>query len=212
MAFDKVVDSAKLNAAMTATADAIRGKTGGTDPVPWDEETGYKTAVEGIEAGGGGQKTYFCKHSGAMYYPVMNIPDVIQGFAGPVFKDAVYLEELYAPNAQLDEPNEMGQECFSGCKALRIVYLPKATYYMHYNFRYCTGLNEVQFGSIGYPVTNIAVYTFNGVTQSGLTITVYVDAATLADIPTAVKNNAPWGATNATVIYRNSTTGEVITE
>lgn len=53
MAFDKVIDSAKLDAGMTATANAIRAKTGGSSPIEWDEETGFKTAVEVISSGDG---------------------------------------------------------------------------------------------------------------------------------------------------------------
>jgi hypothetical protein len=53
MAFDKVIDSAKLDAGMTATANAIHAKTGGSSPIEWDEETGFKTAVEVISSGGG---------------------------------------------------------------------------------------------------------------------------------------------------------------
>lgn len=53
MAFDKVIDSAKLEAGMTATANSIRAKTGGSSPIEWDEETGFKTAVEVISSGDG---------------------------------------------------------------------------------------------------------------------------------------------------------------
>lgn len=52
MAYDKVIDSSKLNSAMTATADAIRGKTGGTAQIPWNESTGFASAVGEIETGG----------------------------------------------------------------------------------------------------------------------------------------------------------------
>lgn len=52
MAYDRVVDSAELDAGMTATANAIREKTGSTDPIVWDASNGFKTAVEGIVAGG----------------------------------------------------------------------------------------------------------------------------------------------------------------
>lgn len=48
MAFDKLIDSAKFDAAMTASADAIRAKTGGTAKIPWDETTGLASAIEGI--------------------------------------------------------------------------------------------------------------------------------------------------------------------
>ena len=51
MAFDKVVDSAALDAGMKSVADAIRAKTGTTDLLAWPD--GFKAAVEGIQTGGG---------------------------------------------------------------------------------------------------------------------------------------------------------------
>ena len=44
----KVVDAGRLDAAMTATADAIREKTSGTEPIPWNADTGFAEAVAGI--------------------------------------------------------------------------------------------------------------------------------------------------------------------
>lgn len=49
----KVVDAGRLDAAMTATADSIRAKTGGTSTIPWDSATGFKSAVEEIRTDGG---------------------------------------------------------------------------------------------------------------------------------------------------------------
>lgn len=74
----------------------------------------------------------------------------------------------------------------------------------------CTSLKNVSFGAVGRPVTLIGNYVFLYDTQSDLTITIYVNATTLAEIPTAVTQYSPWGATNGTIIYRNSTTGEII--
>ena len=51
MAFDKVVDSAALDAGMKSVADVIRAKTGTTDLLAWPD--GFKSAVEGIQTGGG---------------------------------------------------------------------------------------------------------------------------------------------------------------
>lgn len=51
MTFDKVVDSAALDAGMKSVADAIRAKTGTTDLLAWPD--GFKSAVEGIQTGGG---------------------------------------------------------------------------------------------------------------------------------------------------------------
>lgn len=48
MAYDKIVDSAKLDAALTKTADAIRTKSRTTSQIQWDESVGFRTAVLGI--------------------------------------------------------------------------------------------------------------------------------------------------------------------
>ena len=49
MSYDKIVDSAKLDAAMTASADAIRAKTGGTAKIAWDESNGFSSAISQIK-------------------------------------------------------------------------------------------------------------------------------------------------------------------
>lgn len=51
MAYDKVVDSAALDAAMTYTANRIRAKTGGTDQIAWDSAKGFGDAVDAITGG-----------------------------------------------------------------------------------------------------------------------------------------------------------------
>ena len=51
MAFDKIVDSAQLDAAMTYTANRIRNKTGGTDQIAWDSAKGFGDAVDAITSG-----------------------------------------------------------------------------------------------------------------------------------------------------------------
>lgn len=51
MAFDKVVDSAALDAALTYTATRIRNKTGGTDQIAWDSAKGFGDAVDAITSG-----------------------------------------------------------------------------------------------------------------------------------------------------------------
>lgn len=51
MAYDKLVDSAKLDGALKDTADAIRSKTKESGNIQWNETTGFKAAVEGIVVG-----------------------------------------------------------------------------------------------------------------------------------------------------------------
>lgn len=49
MAYDKIIiDSAKFEGAVKATADAIRAKTRGTEKLPWDESTGFASSVSAI--------------------------------------------------------------------------------------------------------------------------------------------------------------------
>ena len=50
MAYDKVIDSAQLEADLTTVADAIRAKGGTTEKLDFPGE--YVTAVEAIESGG----------------------------------------------------------------------------------------------------------------------------------------------------------------
>lgn len=52
MAIDKAIDSAVLDANLTAVADAIRAKGGTTDPLSFP--TGFVNAVAAIQTGGGG--------------------------------------------------------------------------------------------------------------------------------------------------------------
>ena len=51
MPYDTVVDKAKLERAITATADAIRAKTGDTAPLKWDAEKGLSDAVSNLSTG-----------------------------------------------------------------------------------------------------------------------------------------------------------------
>lgn len=58
MKHDAVVDSARLDGALTATAEAIREKTGNTESIPFDMDEGFKAAVDNIETGGNTEAAY----------------------------------------------------------------------------------------------------------------------------------------------------------
>ena len=53
MGYDKVIDSAALDAALTYTANRIRNKTGDTNQIIWDSAKGFGDAVDAISSGGG---------------------------------------------------------------------------------------------------------------------------------------------------------------
>lgn len=93
---------------------------------------------------------------------------------------------------------------FLGCSSMTGVVCPRVTEYGTQVFGGCTSLASAVLGGIGYPVTTISANSFSGCTQAGLTITVYV---TPGSQPLA---EAPWGATNATIVYRSAVDGGVL--
>jgi hypothetical protein len=49
MAFDKVVDSQKLDSAIKATANAIRSKITDKSPIPWDQNLGFSEIIQKLK-------------------------------------------------------------------------------------------------------------------------------------------------------------------
>lgn len=80
MAYDKVVDSAQLDAAMTYTANRIRNKTGDTNQIVWDSAKGFGDAVDAISSGGGNPfeslETFRLSNNLTITEFVANIPNV----------------------------------------------------------------------------------------------------------------------------------------
>lgn len=227
MAIDKAVDSSALDAALTYTADRIRAKTGSADQISWDAAKGFGAAVDGIQAG---DDTYLADSgSYAMYKKTMDL----QANGIPFLYGCAELEEVHAPNFN----GAIAANTFRNCPKLKIVDIPNAKnvgssfafwgdtaletlafpklnnasnggWNNAGTFRDCTGLKTVQLGSVGYsayPTSSYIYDAFLSDTQSELMITIYVpDKATLPI------SGQPWGATNATIVYRSTTTGEVI--
>lgn len=176
-----------------------------------------------VTATGGGQKIYIAP-SGAMYTAIYandpNFAEVgLYNWSSNLFRNAAYLEEatFYKwPNIVSTKNNNP----VTNNPLLKRLHLPDfraSGIGCAYNNTYivesgCPNLTDVTLGKIGTPVVG-TVYNnaLAGAKSSDLVITVYVDANTLTDAKT-ITGNQPWGATNATVVYRNSTTGEVITE
>ena len=55
MAYDTVINKAQLEGAITASANAIREKTGDTALIEWLSDKGFAEAIAAIEAGGGAE-------------------------------------------------------------------------------------------------------------------------------------------------------------
>ena len=92
---------------------------------------------------------------------------------------------------------------FSGNNALKKLYCPKLTGNLTagtYEFAgNCTALEEAVLGSVGHTVTNNnSINSFKNCTQSGLSITVFTNAANVDKLLANIRN----GATNATIIIK----------
>ncbi len=110
-----------------------------------------------------------------------------------------------APNLNWSSPFATRENAFSGCAKLRSIRIGKFISAGAYVFS-GTGpqLRHVVLGGVGESgATTMHPYAFKGLTQKELTIEVYVADETA--IPLA---NQPWGAANAAIIYRSTTTGE----
>lgn len=125
---------------------------------------------------------------------------VLRGYA---FEDCTKLKRLILPNASAPNgPTWVGK----GCTSLEEVLIGAHTGAIpNAFFREIKSLKKMQLGSVGHAITGGQATSFYGDTQSGLTITLYVNPS--ASLPLS---NHPFGATNATIVYRSSTTGDII--
>lgn len=184
-----------------AVADAIRTKGGTSTQLVFPQ--GFVDAIDAIEAG----EEYFVVPSTGCIYPKV-LDQTITGFNARTFN----LRWAYCPEMTeatirgFTAPNNITGAIFSANPKLEKISLPDFSSSNSYVIQSCGALKRVQLGSVGKAVTSLSVYALSGCTNSELVVTVYVkDTATLP------LTNQPWGATNATIVYRSSTTGEVLT-
>ena len=154
-----------------------------------------------VDVSGAGAVSVHQAPSGIYYTANMVIPSTATGVTCAAFKGASELVSL--------EMNCGGAYQFlqslQYCSKLQSVSFPMLTTYNGGNTNTCVGctaLKSMQLGSIGYPVTKI---DFNTKSRSGKTVTIYCTA-----IANVSFSNTPVDSGD-TVIYRSSTTGEVLT-
>lgn len=216
MSVDKLVDSTQLDADLTSVADAIRAKTGGTADLQFPAD--FVSEIGSISGGG---EIYYTPNM-VPYAKDMHIPGITMGIANfGLMSGAENLETVICDDNRTlggSNPNRVNAY-FRDCTELISAEFPYLqgflSSYINSFFSGCTSLKKVIFGSIGYPITNLQPTAtndriFSGLTQADLVITVYVNANTLADVPAEVTTLSPWGATNATIVYKSSVTGEVL--
>lgn len=154
----------------------------------------------------GGVELLF-RPNGQLYAENIVVPETVTALASNAY-NIVGIKSVTA----LGVTSLSGHYCFGGAwNEMETIICPKLTNWP--GSYWCRGgnLKEVQAGSIGYPVLameNARGFDLN--TRDDLVITIFVDATTLSEVPTEVSSYSPFGATNATIVYRNSTTGEVI--
>ena len=154
-------------------------------------------------SGGGGETVYIAPKSGMLYVPNMVIPDTATAFQNDYLDGAVELVTLEAK--ALSNSNQFSR-VLQNLTKLESVSWPNQTSYRGGNTSTCSGcgaLTQVQMGSIGHPVTYIDINMGGAI--AGKTVTVYCTAISAITVL-----SYPWRAQD-TVIYRDSTTGEVLT-
>lgn len=192
--------------ALTATADAIREKTESTDKITWSGEKGFADAISEIS---GGAEVYQTPY-GTWYTPHM----VLTSPSAPksALVNNMYREATELISFECDFSGLCGaQFAFSNCTKLKTVELPKCTGFWLGNthtFGDNSALESVVIGSIGVPVTRMDAGGFS--VPSTMVLTLYVNAETYADIPTLVTDNLSAQWNKCTIVFRNSTTGEII--
>lgn len=177
-----------------------------------------QTLVDGY--GQGGVTVYQAPHSGYLYTPDYtqevtvssdDTPPRASAFAGAT---ELVNYRLITPSKLIVVFDNRRQSLFNGCSKLETVWLDIKTNLLTgaNMFNGCTSLKSIIVGNIDKPfgAYDILANCFNG-NGSIETVTFYVNAETMEDVPANLINRQPFGAPNATIIYRNSTTGEVIT-
>lgn len=173
--------------------------------------------------GGGGDTVYYTS-AGVCYIEQMSTPSLPLSLnVNSIYNGATEMKSFSTQySGQLGGSGTYRiNEWFKYCTKLEIAHFPNVSAikntYTDRPFLGCSMLKDFTVGSVGVSVTEFKTSTaasfkfFYDLTQADLVITVFVAANSIAEISTDITSQAPWGATNATIVYRNSTTGEVIT-
>ena len=94
MAYDKIVDSTQLDAAMSYTANRIRNKTGGTNQIAWDSAKGFGDAVDAITGGGSSEVDENLKYATKISFAKATLPDTFDVTLPYAQKDLSYMFDL----------------------------------------------------------------------------------------------------------------------
>ncbi|MBO4543243.1 MAG: hypothetical protein J5725_08705 [Bacteroidales bacterium] len=192
---------------LTSVANAIRAKSGGSGQLAFP--AGFVSEIGNIPTG----TTYYMSEKTGCYYPKIidqTLPSIgATDYGGRRWSYCDELEEVTVRG--LTGIGTANNYIVRNCQKLKKLILPDVG---GNNNSYITtnnpALEEVQLGSVGHYMEKMYGNAFSGCT-SAFTLTIYVNAASLANVTTNITSSSPFGATNATIVYRSSTTGEVLT-
>ena len=119
---------------LTGIADAIRGKTGGTDPVAVSD---MAAQIDGIQAGGGGDDVLDALIDRSITEISSSSVTSIGSYA---FYSCIELTTVDFPAA-----TSIGSYAFQYCRSLTTVDFPAATSIGSYAFQYCNSLTTANF-------------------------------------------------------------------
>ena len=212
MAYDKVVDSAVLDAGLTSIADAIRTKGGTSSTMSFPD--GMASAIAAIPTGGGGSDELITFIKGVIdrTTTATQFPSELSGITS--IGDYAF---AFCPSLGLTSlpsgVTSLGTCAFRGCFKMVLTSLPSGlnTIAM-YAFDSCKSLALTSIPSSVTSIGNSAfsncaalkTLTFEG-TPKSIGSNAFSNCSNLKTInvpwASGAVSGAPWGATNATINY-----------
>lgn len=190
MAFDKIVDSAALDAAMTYTANRIRNKTGDTNQITWDSAKGFGDAVDAITSGGADHSVEDAIITRSISGDYEN--DRITTVGNYAFGNCSNLTSVILPNC-----SSLSDSAFAVCRRLLSASLPKCESIGGGAFITCQSLNNID-APILTTLGNNAFYnsgllTFNGPLVTSVGDACFQSASRLTSVALPLVTTVPTG-------------------
>lgn len=171
MALDKAIDSAQLDADLTAVADAIRAKGGTSEALAFPG--GFVEAVEAIEAGGGGSDIIAALADRTITQFPYNELEGVVAIGENAFHSCARMQGTLFPSTV----TSIGVSAFTGCRKIAFTELPYDIIRIgSYAFQDCNALALTTLPKIPCDGTYIGAYVFQN-----------CYALAITELPTGVK-------------------------
>jgi hypothetical protein len=204
---------------LSSLLTAANNKTGESDTTLTDA---VQTLIDGYGQGGGGSTLLYCNIIGSQctFYAEDMILDATAPFANvQKLQGAAYLKKIkLLRDTFYGSTSYQVYKAFYNCPLLESVQVLNGfdpSGYCEDIVANCPNIKEFIVGDIGYPNTvgmgpTSGSYTMFRNLTIPFNIIIYTTATSLSDVPAILTSGSPWGATNATIIYKNSVTGGVL--